>query len=81
MAVLGAVPTWGQDELEAAVRAYAEAKNEKLGQVAQPLRVALTGSTASPGIFEVMAVLGRDETLARLADAVEARNAALQHGD
>ena len=42
----------------------------KLGQVAQPLRAALTGSTASPGIFEVMAVLGREETLARIADAV-----------
>ncbi len=41
----------------------------------------LTGSTASPGIFEVMAVLGRDEALARIADAVESRNAALQHGN
>ena len=44
----------------------------KLGQLAQPLRAALTGSDASPGIFEVMAVLGRDEVLGRIADAVGA---------
>ena len=41
----------------------------KLGQVAQPLRAALTGKTTSPGLFDVMAVLGREEVLARLADA------------
>ena len=41
----------------------------KLGKVAQPLRAALTGSNVSPSIFEVMAVLGRDETLARLENA------------
>ena len=41
----------------------------KLGAVAQPLRAALTGSLASPGIFEVMEVLGRDESLARIGDA------------
>jgi glutamyl-tRNA synthetase len=81
MTALGAVPSWTQDELEAAVRAWAEAEGHKLGQVAQPLRAALTGSTASPGIFEVMAVLGREETLARLVDAVEGGHAALQHDD
>ena len=43
-------------------------KNLKLGAVAQPLRVALTGRTTSPGIFDVLAVLGREECLARLAD-------------
>ena len=48
-------------------------KGIKLGVVAQPLRAALTGSLASPGIFEVMDVLGRDETLGRLADAAESR--------
>jgi len=42
-----------------------------LGKVAQPLRAALTGSTVSPPIFEVMEILGRDETLARIADAAE----------
>ena len=53
---------------EAAMRAFAEANKLKLGAVAQPLRVALTGRTTSPGIFEVLAVLGREECLARLAD-------------
>jgi glutamyl-tRNA synthetase len=47
----------------------------KLGKLAQPVRVALTGSTASPGLFEVMAILGREKTLARL-DAARARIAA-----
>jgi glutamyl-tRNA synthetase len=52
--------------LDAALRAYAEATGRKLGQVAQPLRAALTGSTASPGIDLTLAALGRDEALARL---------------
>ena len=47
---------------------HAETQGLKLGLIAQPLRAALTGRTASPGIFEVMAVLGKDETLGRLAD-------------
>ena len=51
---------------EAAVRAFAERKGAKLGAVAQPLRAALTGRTTSPGIFDVLAVLGTDESLARL---------------
>jgi glutamyl-tRNA synthetase len=50
------------------MRAFAEANGLKLGAVAQPLRVALTGKTTSPGIFEVLSVLGRAESLARLAD-------------
>ena len=62
---------WDLASLEAAVRAFAEAHGLKLGQAAQPLRAALTGSTASPPIFEVMAVLGRAESLARLADAIK----------
>src|SRR6185437_5116457 len=65
---LGDLP-WDASSLEAAVRDFAEAHGMKLGQAAQPLRAALTGSTASPPIFEVMAVLGRAESLARLADA------------
>ncbi|HEX4192193.1 MAG TPA: glutamate--tRNA ligase [Stellaceae bacterium] len=63
---------WETAALEAAVRSFAETQGLKLGQVAQPLRAALTGSTASPPIFEVMAVLGRTESLARLADATTA---------
>jgi glutamyl-tRNA synthetase len=63
--------TWDHAALETALRDFAGAKGLKLGAVAQPLRAALTGSTASPGIFEVMEVLGRDECLARLGDAAK----------
>ena len=55
---------------EAAIRAFAESQGVKLGAVAQPLRAALTGRTTSPPIFDVLAVLGRDESLARLRDQV-----------
>ena len=57
---------WDEEALEAAVRNQAETAGVKLGKVAQPLRAALTGSNASPGLFEVMRILGRQETLARL---------------
>ena len=57
---------WREKQMEEAVRRFAESQGAKLGQVAQPLRVALTGSTASPGIFEVLSVLGPDETRLRL---------------
>jgi glutamyl-tRNA synthetase len=60
---------WSEKAIEEAVRKFAEANGLKLGQVAQPLRVALTGSTASPGIFEVLAVLGPAETKVRLLAA------------
>jgi glutamyl-tRNA synthetase len=66
---------WRQDSLEQRVRAFADKKRMKLGSVAQPLRAALTGSTASPGIFAVMEVLGREESLARIADAAAAATA------
>ena len=65
---LEAVTDWRADTTEAAMRNFAEQNNLKLGGVAQPLRVALTGRTTSPGIFDVLAVLGREECLARLAD-------------
>ncbi len=58
---------WREEPLEARLREIAEEKELGFGKLAQPLRAALTGSNASPGIFEVMAVLGREETLARLA--------------
>jgi glutamyl-tRNA synthetase len=61
---------WNAESTEGAVRAYAEQAGVKLGQVAQPLRAALTGKTTSPGLFDVMNVLGRSETLARLKDQV-----------
>ena len=78
---LETVAQWQPAALERVVRDHALALNLKLGEVAQPLRAALTGSTASPGIFEVMAVLGPEETLARIADAVEGCHTALQHSN
>jgi glutamyl-tRNA synthetase len=62
------VETWSGAATEAALRAFAEEKSLKLGAVAQPLRAALTGRTTSPGIFEVLDVLGRQESLGRLED-------------
>jgi glutamyl-tRNA synthetase len=59
---------WTAQELETIVRDYAEAEGLKLGKVAQPLRAALTGRTTSPGVFDVLEVLGREESLARLSD-------------
>jgi glutamyl-tRNA synthetase len=53
------------------VRGYADGKGLKLGEAIQPIRVAVTGRTASPGIFEVLSVLGRERTLERLAKARE----------
>lgn len=62
------VETWSGATTEAALRAFAEENALKLGAVAQPLRAALTGRTTSPGIFEVLDVLGRQESLGRLQD-------------
>ena len=59
---------WRAHSLEERLRAFAEASGVKLGAVAQPLRAALTGSLASPGLFEVMEVLGREEALGRIED-------------
>ncbi|MGX7745389.1 glutamate--tRNA ligase [Rhodopseudomonas parapalustris] len=67
-AALEDVTPWTAATTEAAMRTFAEQAGLKLGAVAQPLRVALTGRTTSPGIFDVLAVLGRDECLSRLAD-------------
>ncbi|HTH97889.1 MAG TPA: glutamate--tRNA ligase [Stellaceae bacterium] len=66
--LIEAAADWQVEALEAVARDFTTAKGIKLGAVAQPLRIALTGSTISPGIFDVMAVLGRDETLGRLRD-------------
>ena len=74
-AVLGEIATelevvepWTAEQAEQALRTFAERKGAKLGSVAQPLRAALTGRTTSPGIFDVLAVLGKSESLARLRD-------------
>jgi glutamyl-tRNA synthetase len=63
---------WTTGALEANLKAYAEEQGLGLGKLAQPLRAALTGQTTSPGIFDVLVLLGRDESLARIdAQATE----------
>jgi glutamyl-tRNA synthetase len=69
------VEPWNSETTEAAVRTFAERAGVKLGAVAQPLRAALTGRVTSPGIFDVLAVLGKGETLARLQDQAAAATA------
>ncbi|MES2472400.1 MAG: glutamate--tRNA ligase [Pseudomonadota bacterium] len=70
-ALAGALPAleatdWTGPALEAAARTHAESTGLKLGQVAQPLRAALTGKASSPPLFEMLALLGREESLIRL---------------
>ena len=67
---LASVEDWRAEPLQDTAKAFAEAQGLKLGKVALPLRAALTGTNVSPSIFDVMAVLGREETLARLKDAL-----------
>jgi glutamyl-tRNA synthetase len=67
---LDAVEPWTAETTEQAIRAFSDRKAVKLGSVAQPLRAALTGRTTSPPIFEVLAVLGKDESLGRLYDRI-----------
>jgi glutamyl-tRNA synthetase len=62
------LPGWTAAEIEGAAREFAQKTGIKLGDVAQPLRAALTGRSVSPGIFDVLFVLGREESLARLRD-------------
>ncbi len=63
---LTAADPWVGENLESALRAYGEKRDLGFGKVAQPVRAALTGSNASPGLFEVMEILGREETIARI---------------
>jgi glutamyl-tRNA synthetase len=67
---LESVEPWTGEAIDAAVRRYAEEVGLKLGKAAQPLRAALTGRATSPGIFDVLEVLGRAESLARIRDKV-----------
>jgi glutamyl-tRNA synthetase len=69
---LDEVEDWTVPLIEEAVRAHADSVGAKLGQVAQPLRAALTGRATSPSLFDVMAVLGKDESLARLREQLPA---------
>jgi glutamyl-tRNA synthetase len=68
--VLTTLNDWSVAGIDAAMRQLAEQRGLKLGKVAQPLRAALTGRTVSPGIFEVMVLIGRQESLARLDDQI-----------
>ena len=65
------VAEWSHETTEAAVKTVAEQTGLKLGKVAQPLRAALTGRTTSPGIFDVLVLLGQGESLARIEDQME----------
>jgi glutamyl-tRNA synthetase len=70
LAALRDLDEFGRDRIESALRGVVESAGVKPGQVFQPIRVAVTGSTVSPGIFESLAVLGRDETVARIEHAL-----------
>ena len=59
---------WDRDTLETVVADFAAANDTKLGKIAQPLRAALAGRTVSPSVFDMMLVLGREESLARIGD-------------
>jgi glutamyl-tRNA synthetase len=74
-AILTEVPQWTHEQVEAAIRTVADAEGVKLGKLAQPLRAALTGRTTSPGIFDVLVLLGQGESLSRIADQMVEPNA------
>ncbi len=67
---LETLENWDESTIEEAVRTFAESAELKLGNIAQPLRASITGSNVSPGIFEVMAILGKEECLARISDVL-----------
>jgi glutamyl-tRNA synthetase len=72
---LATLTAWTDQEIARVFAGIMEEEQLQLGQVAQPVRVALTGGTVSPGIFEVVAVLGRERTLARLERVLTASEA------
>ncbi len=71
LARFGAFPVFAKQPWEEAFKQLVEAEEMKMGQLAQPVRVALTGRTASPGLFEVMEILGRDRVLFRLRQGLD----------
>ncbi len=68
---LAEAPSWEAGEIEAVLRRIVDAEGVKPKEIFQPVRVALTGTTVSPGIFESLSALGRDESLSRLANALQ----------
>ena len=79
-AALEALPAFDEPSLEDAFKAVMDATGLKLGKIAQPVRLALTGRTASPGIFETIEALGREKTLERLARAIQTIEASAADG-
>jgi len=71
-AALATAPVWEAEPLEALLRGLAEARGTSAGKIFQPLRVALTGLTVSPGIFEMLLAMGRDLAVRRIDHALEA---------
>jgi glutamyl-tRNA synthetase len=71
LAELSKTTEWSAETTEAAVRAFADSQGLKLGKAAQPLRAALTGKSTSPGVFDVLDVLGREESLGRIEDQID----------
>ena len=67
---MGSLQEWTSESLKNVFSQIGEAQNRKMSELAQPVRVALTGKTVSPGIFEVLLLLGRDVSLARIGDAL-----------
>jgi glutamyl-tRNA synthetase len=63
--------SWKASDLETVVREFSEAESLGMGKVAQPLRVALTGRTVSPSVFDMMEILGREESLRRIRDCAD----------
>ena len=66
-----ALDDWTEDALESWVREFSRRTGIKMGKAAQPIRAAITGTTVSPSIFEVLVVLGREESLGRIGDAID----------
>lgn len=66
--VLSALDDWNEERIESVIREFSEQVELKLGKVAQPLRAALTGTNVSPGVFDVMVILGKEECIGRLSD-------------
>jgi glutamyl-tRNA synthetase len=69
--ILLPLPSWDESAIESAMTAWLTAKNLAIKDIAQPARVALTGRTISPGLYEVLAVLGKEESLARIDRGIE----------
>jgi len=61
---------WTPEDVEQCIRDYTEANDTKLGKVAQPIRAAVTGKATSPGAFDVLQILGRDVSIARMKDII-----------